>query len=122
MSNSKWSKRWLYDGTIKVPRTTKWRRRIEFSDRACEEEIDDVRGEFSSEVYEDLGNNTSPVKKRRLLNDCLPNEKNESQKSCSDGSQTTAAGCDLSTSNCLQEIDDYGFENIEDEAVDCGGE
>lgn len=121
MSNSRWRKRWLCDCTVEVLRTTRWQRRIAFSDPACEEEIQDVRGEFSSEVYEDLGNNTSPFKKRRLLNDCLADEKNESQTSCNDGLQFTVAGCDLSTANCLQEpeIDDYGVENMEDEAVDC---
>ena len=49
--------------------------------------------------------------------------KRTSQKSCNNGLQITVAGCDLSTSNCLQEpeIDDYGVENMEDEAVDCEG-
>lgn len=51
----------------------------------------------------------------------FPNEKNKSQTSYNDGSQTVA-GYDLSTSNYLQEIDDYGFENVEDEVVDCEGE
>lgn len=60
----------------------------------------------------------SPIVER---NDFFPNEKNKSQTSYNDGSQTVA-GYDLSTSNYLQEIDDYGFENVEDEVVDCEGE
>lgn len=71
MSKSRWSKRWLYDPTVEVPRTTRWRRNIEFSDPTSDEEIDDIRGEFSSEVYEDLGKNTSPFKKRKLVDECL---------------------------------------------------
>lgn len=49
MPKSRWSKRWLYDPTVEVPRTTRWRRKIELSDPASDEEIDDIRGEFSSE-------------------------------------------------------------------------
>lgn len=77
MSKSRWSKRWLYDPTVEVPRTTSWWRNIEFSDPASDEEIDDIRSEFSSEVYEDFGKNTSPFKKRKLLDECLQNKNND---------------------------------------------
>lgn len=105
MPKSRWSKRWLYDPTVEVPRTTRWRRKIELSDPASDEEIDDIRGEFSSEVYEDLGKNTSPFKKQKLLDECLQNENNNSQSSYDNGLQTTVGGHDLSTFNCSQEID-----------------
>ena len=59
MSKSTWSKCWLYDSKVEVPRTTRWRRRINSSGPALEQEIDGVLcGEFASEVYEDLGKNT----------------------------------------------------------------
>lgn len=117
MSKSRWSKRWLYDPTVEVPRTTRWRRNIEFSDRTSDEEIDDIRGEFSSEVYEDLGKNTSPFKKRKLVDECLENENNDGQSSYNDDSQTTDGGQLL---NCAQE--DREFCRVEEEAVNCGGE
>ena len=117
MSKSKWSKRWLYDPTVEVPRTTRWRRNIEFSDRTSDEEIDDIRGEFSSEVYEDLGKNTSPFKKRKLVDECLENENNDGQSSYNDDSQTTVGGQLL---NCSQE--DREFFRVEEEAINCEGE
>lgn len=117
MSKSRWSKRWLYDPTVEVPRTTRWRRNIEFSDRTSDEEIDDIRGEFSSEVYEDLGKNTSPFKKRKLVDECLENENNDGQSSDNDDSQTTVGGQLL---NCSQE--DREFCRVEEEAVNCEGE
>ena len=55
MSNSKWSKRWLYDSAVEVPRTTKWRRSLEFNNRTVEEEVVDVRdGRFSSELFDQV--------------------------------------------------------------------
>ena len=117
MSKSRWSKRWLYDPTVEVPRTTRWRRNIELSDRTSDEEIDDIRGKFSSEVYEDLGKNTSPFKKRKLVDECLENENNNGQSSYNDDSQTTVGGQLL---NCSQE--DREFCRVEEEAVHCEGE
>ena len=78
MSNSKWSKRWLYDTTVGVPKTTRWRRRINFTNLPLEENVtvDNVRGEFTSEVIEDL-NHTSPFKRQKLLGDCLCDEDSE---------------------------------------------
>lgn len=120
MSNRTWSKRWLYDSTVEVPKTTRWRRRIEFSNPALEEEIVDVRGEFSSEVIEDFRNNTSPLKKQKLSDDCLQNEeKIKSQSSSNDGLQTSAGGHD--TSSIMHEIGHEYFE-MGDELVDCEGE
>ena len=104
MSNPKWSKRWLYDSTVEVPRTTKWRRSLEFNNRTAEEEIVDVRdGRFSSELI-DLGNNTSPFKKRKVLGDCLPDMKNTSHPSekCSPGNTVSQTeDSDASSFNCM---------------------
>ena len=118
MSKSRWSKLWLYDPTVKVPRTTRWRRNIEFSDSTSDEEIDGIRGEFSSEVYEDLGKNTSPFKKRKLVDECLENENNDGQSSYNDDSQTTVDGQLLDC--CSQE--DREFCRVEEEAVNCNCE
>ena len=118
MSKSRWSKRWLYDPKVQVPRTTRWRRNIEFSDPTSDEEIDDIRGEFSSEVYEDLGKNTSPFKKRKLVDECLENENNDGQSSYNDDSHTTVGGQLL---NCSQQDRDE-FCLVEVEAVNCEGE
>ncbi|XP_068727677.1 uncharacterized protein [Montipora capricornis] len=80
MSSSKWSKRWLYDTGVEVPKTTRWRRRrrINFSNLALRENVtatvDVNRSEFSSEVMEDLRKNTSPFKRQKLFGDCLLNE------------------------------------------------
>ena len=102
-----------------MPRTTRWRRRnIEFSDPTSDEEIDDIRGEFSSEVYEDLGKNTSPFKKRKLVDECLENENNDGQSSYNDDSHTTVGGQLL---NCSQQDRDE-FCLAVDEAVNCEGE
>ena len=72
-------------------------------------------GSFTSEVFVDasvvdLGNNTSPFKKRKLLDECLSNEMNKTQSSFSDGSQTTAGGRDAS---CMQKIG-HEFEMSDD--------
>jgi len=95
MSTPRWSRRWLYDSTVEVPKTTRWRRKIDSSSPAREDEVVDIRGEFSSEVFVDsslvdLENNTSPFKKQKLLDECLSNEMNKTQSSFNDGSQTTA--------------------------------
>ena len=90
---------------MEVPKTTRWRRKIDSSSPALEDEVVDIRGEFSSEVFVDssvvdLGNNTSPFKKQKLLDECLSNEI-KTQSSFNDGSQTTAGGHDAS---CMQKI------------------
>ena len=69
-SNSNWSKCWLYDSTVEVPKATKWRRRLKINSPVNDVETVDVRGEFASEVI-DLGNNTSPFEKQKVLGDCL---------------------------------------------------
>lgn len=79
MSSSKWSKRWLYDTRVEVPKTTRWRRRrINFSNLALRENftatVDVNRIGFSSEVMEDLRKNTSPLKRQKLFGDCLLHE------------------------------------------------
>ena len=72
-------------------------------------------GSFSFEVFVDasvvdLGNNTSPFKKQKPLDECLSNEMNETQSSFNDGSQTTAGGHDAS---CMQKIG-HEFEMSDD--------
>ena len=78
MLNSKWSKRWLYDTTVEVPKTTRWRRRIIFNNLPLEENVtvDNVRSEFTSEVIEDLKPH-SPFKRQKLLCDCLCDKNSE---------------------------------------------
>jgi len=78
MSNSKWSKRWLYDSTVGVPKTTRWRRRLNFNNPPLEENVtvDNVHSEFTSEVIKDL-DHTSPFKRRKLLGSCLCDENSE---------------------------------------------
>ena len=46
MSTPRWSRRWLYDSTVEVPKTTRWRRKIDSSNPAREDEVVDIRGEF----------------------------------------------------------------------------
>ena len=79
-SNSNWSKRWLYDSTVEVPKATKWRRRLEINRPVNDVESENVRGEFASEVI-DLGNNTSPFKKQKVLGDCLQDGESKSHRS-----------------------------------------
>ena len=115
MSTPRWSRRWLYDSTVEVPKTTRWRRKIDSSSPTREDEVVDIRGEFSSEGFVDsslvdLGNNTSPFKKQKLLDECLSNEMNKTQSSFNDGSQTTAGGHDAS---CMQKIG-HEFEMTDD--------
>ena len=65
----------------------------------------------------ELGNNTSPFKKQKLLDECLSNEMHKTQSSLNDGLQTTAGGQDAS---CIQKIV-HEFE-MTDEPVDREGE
>lgn len=120
MSKSRWSKCWLYDPTVEVPRTTRWWCNIEFSDPASDEEIDDIRSEFSSEVYEDLGKNTSPFKKRKLLDECLQNKNSDGQSFYNNDSPTTVGGQLLNCSQVDREFAEFG--RVEDKTVNCEGE
>lgn len=67
----------MYDSGVKVPKTTRWRRTLENSSSDSEDANVDVQGrdlKFSSEVIEGLRKNTSPLKKQKLLDDCLTDE------------------------------------------------
>ena len=95
----------MYDSAVEVPRTTKWRRSLEFNNRTVEEEVVDVRdGRFSSELF-DLGNNTSPFKKQKVIGDCLPDMKNKNHPSnnCCPGKNTVShtKDSDASSFNCM---------------------
>lgn len=70
----------MYDSTVEVPKATKWRRRLEINSPVNDVETVDVRGEFASEVI-DLGNNTSPFKKQKVLGDCLQDGEIKSHRS-----------------------------------------
>lgn len=78
----KWKKRWLYDSKVEIPKTTKWRRSGESASLANVDNsgLGDVGQDIPSETIHgiiDLGNNTSPFKKRRILRDCLSNRQSE---------------------------------------------
>lgn len=80
MSNSKWKKSWLYDSDVEIPKTKKRRRNSEFIEPVVDDDfrLRDVRQDLSSETIEvviDLGNNTSPLKKQKILGDCLSSTK-----------------------------------------------
>ena len=67
----------MYDSGVKVPKTTRWRRKLENSSSDSEDANVVVQGrdqKFSSEVIEGLRKNTSPLKKQKLLDDCLTDE------------------------------------------------
>jgi len=74
MSTSDWKKRWLYDSKVEIPKTTKWRRRCENINQGISDDIrlGDAWEDLPSDTIE-LGNNTSPFKRQRLLRDCLSN-------------------------------------------------
>ena len=74
MSISDWKKRWLYNSKVEIPKTTKWRRRCENINNSISDDIRlvDVWEDLSSDTIE-LGNNTSPFKRQRLLRGCLSN-------------------------------------------------
>ena len=73
MSISDWKKR-LYDSKVEIPKTTKWRRSCENINNGVSDDIclGDVWEDLSSDTIE-LGNNTSPLKRQRLLTGCLSN-------------------------------------------------
>ena len=74
MSISDWKKRWCYHSKVEIPKTTKWRRRCENINNGISDDIPlvDVWEDLSSDTIE-LGNNTSPFKRQRLLRDSLSN-------------------------------------------------
>ena len=119
MTSSKWNKLWLYDCAIKVPKTTRWRRKLEYGSPVPEDANDAVQGEFSS-VIEGLRNNTSPLKRQKIFDDCLIDDNNEDQFTYNDGSQTTpTANFNSTVEKC------HEYELIEDDhhrLVDCKGE
>jgi len=134
MSNRKWTKRWLYDSTIEVPKATKWRRSIEVKNPHNDEEIVDVRGHFVTEVI-DLGSNTSPFKKQRTLGDCLPSTRHETHpsKRCNLGEKFNSSNATLQTgiqtehgvmsSFVSRQQNAYSESTcLQDELDNCGGE
>lgn len=134
MSNRKWSKRWLYDSTVEVPKATKWRRRIEVNNPPNDEEMVDVRGHFVTEVI-DLGSNTSPFKKQKTLGDCLPSTRNETHpsKRCNLGEKFNSSNDALQTgiqtehgvmSSFVSRQENAYSESacLQDELADCGGD
>lgn len=134
MSNRKWTKRWMYDSNIEVPKATKWRRRIEVNNPHNDEESMDVRGHFVTEVI-DLGSNTSPFKKQKTLGDCLPNTRNETHplKRCNLGEKFSSSNATLQTgiqtehgviSSFVSRQENAYSEStsLQDELDDCGGE
>ena len=71
---SDWKKRWFYVSKVEISKTTKWRRHCENINDGIS---DDIRlghmwEDLSSDTIE-LGNNTSPFKRQRLLRGCLSN-------------------------------------------------
>ena len=73
MSTSDWKKRWLYDSKIEIPKTTRWRRRCENINNGSDDiRLGDAWEDLPSDTIE-LGSNTSPFKRQRLLRDCLSN-------------------------------------------------
>lgn len=106
MSNSKWKKRWLYDLDVEIPKTTKWRRNSEFNEPVVDYDfrLRDVRQDLSSETIDvviDLGNNTSPLKKQKILGDCLSSTKKKTLSSsvCLSEEKENCVELDLQTAN-----------------------
>lgn len=135
MSNRKWTKRWLYDSTIEVPKATKWRRRIKVNNPYNDEEIVDVRGHFVTDVI-DLENNTSPFKKQKTLGDCLPSTRNKTHplKRCNLAEKFNSSNAALQTGiqtehGVMSSFVSWKQQNaysestcLQDELDDCGGE
>ena len=136
MSNRKWTKRWLYDSTIEVPKATKWRRRIKVNNTHNDEEIVDVRhGHVVTEVI-DLENNTSPFKKQKTLGDCLPSTRNKTHplKRCNLAEKFNSSNAALQTGiqtehGVMSSFVSWRQQNaynestcLQDELDDCGGE
>ena len=126
MASSKWNKCWLYDSAVKVPKTTRWRRKLECGSDVPEDANaadHDVQGEFSSFI-EGLRNITSPCKKKKLLEDCPTDDNNEDHFTCNDGSQTTVPAHETPTANFKPTFNCHEYELIENhlKLVDCKGE
>lgn len=105
MSNSKWKKRWLYDSDVEIPKTTKWRRNSEFIEPVVDDDfrLRDVQQDLSSETIKvviDLGNNTSLLKKQKILGDCLSSTKKKTLSSvCLSEKKEHSVELDLQTAN-----------------------
>lgn len=71
MASSKWYRRWLYDSKVKVPKTTRWRRKLDYGSPVTEHGNGDHadEGDISS-IIGGLRNDTSPFKKQKLIDDC----------------------------------------------------
>ena len=123
MSTSKWNKRWLYDSKVEIPKTTKWRRNNEFTNPA----VGDARQDFSSKTIDgviDLGNNTSPFKKQRILGDCLANTQTKTlSSSMCVYENNNSMELDSQTAVNTSDLDDASkqTENMQD-LLDCKGE
>ena len=89
MANSKWNRRWLYDSEVKVPKTTRWRRKLEYGSPATGDGNGDHAnvGDISSTIG-GLRNDTSPFKKQKLIDDCLSDDKNDDHFSCNEEPQS----------------------------------
>ena len=89
MASSKWTRRWLYDSEVKVPKTTRWRRKLEYGSPVTEDGNGDRANEGDiSSIIGGLRNDTSPFKKRKLIDDCLTDDKGDDHFSCNQESQT----------------------------------
>ena len=115
MSNSKWKKRWLYDSNVEIPKTTKWRRNSKFIEPVVDDNfrVRDMREDLSSETIDmviDLGHNTSPLKKQKILGDCLSStqEKSLSSRVCISEKKVLSGELDLQTAN----VKAYGYDAV----------
>ena len=64
MASSKWTRRWLYDSEVKVPKITRWRRKLEYGSVVTEDGNGDRANEGDiSLIIGSLRNDTSPVLK-----------------------------------------------------------
>ncbi|KAK2562534.1 hypothetical protein P5673_014210 [Acropora cervicornis] len=89
MASSKWTRRWLYDSEVKVPKTTRWRRKLEYGGPVTEDGNGDRTNEGDiSLIIGGLRNDTSPFKKQKLIDNCLTDDKNDDHFSCNQESQT----------------------------------
>lgn len=121
MSRKNWTKRWLFDSTIEIPKVTKWRRKVEVNTCNNDEEIGDVRGDFATEAC-DLGSNTSPLKKpRTTLGDCLPSSSKKIELGKSFKSSNTASQMAIRSAEGIIRINSTQ-ECVHNELVDCVGE
>ena len=119
MSTPKWKKRWLYDSKVEIPKTTKWRRSSEVIEPAVDDNfrLRDARQDLvSSEtigLITDLGNNISPLKKRRILGDCLSRTQTKSLllSFCLSETKVNDVELDLQTPNA--KADECGVDSFD---------